>query len=76
MAKRNNDNTISGFIASIMYFFVVLIVLNVLYIYTAERQRTGKEINIPYTVAKQVKQVWSDFKTGWNEVESDSTTTE
>ena len=57
---------IAGFIAQILNLILVLIVLNVLYIYAKTKNETGKEANITYIVVQQTKQLYDDVVDAWS----------
>lgn len=72
MGKRPERKPIAAFFASILHIILVIIVLNVIVIYTKTRRETGDEVNITYIAIKSVKKVWIDVKEGWNYSENDS----
>jgi|SaaInlStandDraft_2_1057019.scaffolds.fasta_scaffold714918_2 hypothetical protein len=57
---------IAGFIAQILNLILVLIVLNVLYIYAKTKNETGEEANITHIVVQQTKQLYDDVVTAWS----------
>ena len=57
---------IAGFIAQILNLILVLIVLNVLYIYAKTKNETGESSNITYIVVQQTKQLYDDVVTAWS----------
>ena len=69
MSKRK---PIQGFVASILNFILVLVVLNVIYIYTKTLNEEGREVNVTQVAVKQVHQLYDDVINGWNTVEKDT----
>jgi CHASE3 domain sensor protein len=68
----NNQRPIAGFFASILNLVLVLIVLNVVYIYAKTKNETGKEVNVTQVVVQQTRQLYDDVKTGWTSAEKDT----
>ncbi len=63
--RRRGDNTIRGFLTSILYFALIMVVIYVL-LGWAYAKESGESFNIVYEFGKAVKLFWTHLKDGWN----------
>jgi hypothetical protein len=71
MSEDKSPHPISAFFASLLNLALVIIVINVLYLWAKGREE-GKPQNMTKTFAKTVKKTFVDLKEGWNYEENDS----
>ncbi len=68
MSKRK---PIQGVVASILNIIIVLIILDVIYIW-AKAHNEGRDLNITEVVVQETRQFYDDVITGWNSSEKDT----
>jgi len=63
--RKRGDNTARGFLSSLMYFVLIMIVIYVLLGWAYAKQN-GEPFNIAYEFGKATKLLWNNLVNGWN----------
>ena len=63
--KRRGDDSVRGFLNSILYFALIMIVIYVL-LGWAYAKESGEPFNIVYEFGKATKLFWTHLTSGWN----------
>ena len=71
--RHASDNTVSGFLASLMHLLLIVIVLGVVNMYTTVRQETGEEISLARAFGVSAKNIATELQDGWNQESKNDT---
>jgi hypothetical protein len=67
------DNTVSGFLASLLHLLVIVIVLGVVNMYATTKVETGEEISLARAFGVSAKNIATELQDGWNQESKNDT---
>jgi len=63
--KRKGDKRTGGFISSLLYFALIMVVIYTL-LGWAYAKESGEPYNLVQVFAHSIKNIWTDLTIGWN----------